>query len=71
MKCAGPPSRKPRAGIRQVAATIFFGLFAVGRKNTWEKDGVTVTPVQVVVGALIGLLVVLAGLIALVITVTR
>jgi hypothetical protein len=42
---------------------------AIGRKNTWEKDGVTVTPVQIVVGALIGLAVVLFALITPVITV--
>lgn len=71
MEPASPPPRKPRASIAQVAATIFFGLFAIGKKNTWQKDGATVTPVQIVVGALIGLLVVVAGLISLVAFITR
>jgi hypothetical protein len=62
---------KKKAGIGQVAATIFFGLFAIGKKNTWQKDGATVTLFQVVVGALIGFAVVLAILITIVTLVTR
>ena len=60
-----------KASIRQVAATIFFALFAIGKKNTWHKDGATVTLFQVVVGALIGFVVVLAILITIVTLVTR
>ena len=59
-----------KASIRQVAATIFFALFAIGKKNTWHKDGATVTLFQVVVGALIGFVVVVGLLIALVSVVT-
>jgi hypothetical protein len=66
---------RKKASIRQVAATIFFGLFAIGKKNTWQKDGATVTLFQVVVGALDGfaivLAIVLARLITLVNLVTR
>jgi hypothetical protein len=43
-----------RAGPLQVAKTMFFGLFAIGMKGTWEKEGTKVTPAQVVIGALIG-----------------
>jgi hypothetical protein len=57
---------KKRAGIRQVAATIFFALFAIGKKNTWQKDGATVTLAQVVIGAIIGFAILLAVLITLV-----
>lgn len=71
MDSASPPPRKPRASIRQVAATIFFGLFAIGKKNTWQKDGATVSPLQVVIGALIGLVIVIAALVLLVMFVTR
>jgi len=60
-----------KASIRQVAATIFFALFAIGRKNTWQKDGATVTLFQIVVGALIGFAIVLAILITIVTLVTR
>jgi hypothetical protein len=57
---------KKRAGIRQVAATIFFALFAIGKKNTWQKDGATVTMTQIIVGAIIGFAILLAILIGLV-----
>jgi hypothetical protein len=59
-------TRPRRAGIRQVAATIFFALFAIGKKNTWQKDGATVTLAQVVIGAIIGFAILLAVLITLV-----
>ena len=62
---------RKKASMRQVAATIFFGLFAIGKKNTWQKDGATVTLFQVVVGALVGFAIVLALLITLVHLVTR
>lgn len=65
------PPRETKASVAQVAATIFFGLFAIGKMNTWKKDGVTVTPLQVIVGALVGLIIVLIALISLVTYVTR
>lgn len=55
-----------KAGIRQVAATIFFGLLMIGKKGTWEKDGATVTLPQVIVGAAIGFVVIVMGLVLLV-----
>lgn len=55
-----------KAGPLQVAATIFWALFAIGKKDTWRKDGATVTLFQVVAGALIGLIVVVALLVLLV-----
>lgn len=55
-----------KAGIRQVAATIFFALIAIGKKGTWQKDGATVTLFQIVVGAAIGFVVIVSALIALV-----
>ena len=58
--------KKKKASIPQVAATIFFALFAIGKKNTWHKDGATVTLFQIVVGALIGFAAVVTLLIALV-----
>ena len=60
-----------KASIRQVAATIFFALIAIGKKNTWQKDGATVTLFQVVVGAFVGFLVIVAVLVALVLLATR
>jgi hypothetical protein len=64
-----PPSKK--AGIGPVVATMFFALIAIGRKNTWQKDGATVTFAQVVVGAFAGLVMLVVGLAALVYFVTH
>ena len=55
-----------KASIRQVAATIFFALIAIGKKGTWQKDGATVTMFQIVVGAAIGFVVIVSALILLV-----
>jgi hypothetical protein len=55
-----------RAGPLQVAKTVFFGLFAIGMKGTWEKEGVQVTPGQIVVAALIGGVLLVAVLITVV-----
>jgi len=60
-----------KADIGQVAATMFFALIAIGRKNTWHKDGATVTFAQVVVGAFAGLLVLIALLAGLAFFATR
>ncbi|MGA0114514.1 MAG: hypothetical protein ACO3IW_03085 [Burkholderiales bacterium] len=61
-----PPGPASRAGIRQVIATMFWGLCMIGKKGTWERDGVTLTPVQVVVGALVTTVVVIGLLLLLV-----
>lgn len=66
---ASPPKKK--AGLRQVAATIFFGLLMVGRKDTWHRDGATVAFAQVVVGAFVGLAVVVVLLASFVLLATR
>lgn len=65
------PAPVRRAGPLQVAKTLFFGLFAIGMKGTWEKDGVQVTPGQIVVGALIGGVVLVVVIIAVVRVVLR
>ena len=58
----------PKAGLLQVAKTLFFGLLMIGSKATWEKggDGARMTPGQIVVGALVGGALLVAALIALV-----
>ena len=64
-----PPQRKATPG--QVATTMFFALIAIGRKNTWHKDGATVSFAQVVVGAFAGLAVLIVLLASLVLLATR
>jgi hypothetical protein len=63
------PGRK--AGLLQVAKTVFFGLLMIGKKETWEKGGeaARMTPGQIVAGALVGGIVVIAALIGLVLLV--
>ena len=55
-----------KAGLRQVAATMLWGMCMIGKKGTWERDGATVTLKQVIVGALITTIVVVAVLLLLV-----
>ncbi len=59
-----PPPKK--ASIGQVASTMFWALFMVGKKGTWEKDGATITLTQAIVGAVIALFVVLFFLVTIV-----
>ena len=63
---AAPDEALPaRASVRQVAATMFWGLLMIGRKGTWERNGAVVSLKQVVIGAIIAGVLVVATLIAL------
>lgn len=63
---ANEPAAAPaRASLRQVAATMFWGLLMIGRKGTWERNGAIVSMKQVVVGAIIAGVLVVVILIAL------
>jgi hypothetical protein len=42
-----------KAEVRQVITTMLWGLCMIGKKETWEKDGATITLFQAVVGAVI------------------
>lgn len=55
-----------KAGIMQVAATMFWALFMIGKRGTWEKDGATITMAQAVVGAVVAGIVVILILVSLV-----
>lgn len=55
-----------KAGVRQVIATMLWGMCMIGKKGTWERDGATVTLPQVVVGAVIAAIVVIGVLVLLV-----
>ncbi len=45
---------------------MFWALCMIGKKGTWERDGATLTPRQVVVGALVMTLIVIGILLLLV-----
>ena len=51
-----------------MARTIFFGLLMIGKKETWDKggDGARMTSRQIVAGAVIGGIVVIAVLLTIV-----
>ena len=57
-----------KATLLQVAKTMLCGLVMIGRKDSWEKggDAARMTPGQIVGGAIIGGIVVVAALIGLV-----
>lgn len=62
----GPSSRPRRASWSQVASTMFWALFMIGKKGTWERDGVTITLGQAVIGAIVAGVVVVSILVGLV-----
>ena len=45
---------------------MFCGIFAIGAKGTWQKDGATVTITQVIIAAAITLIVLVLALVAIV-----
>lgn len=55
-----------KAGVAQVMATMFWALCMIGKKGTWERDGATLTLLQVIAGALVMTVIVIAILVLLV-----
>jgi len=39
---------------------MFWGLFMIGKKGTWERDGATITLAQAIVGGVITFIVVVS-----------
>jgi hypothetical protein len=72
MNTEKPPAKpENKASVGQVAATMFWGLCMIGKKDTWERDGVKITLAQAIVGALIAGCVVVTVLVLLVRFATR
>jgi len=59
------PKTPKKAGLWQVAATMFWGMCMIGKRRTWEKDGATITLRQAIVGAVIAGCIVVAVLVLL------
>lgn len=59
------PSAK-KASLGQVATTMFWALCMIGKKGTWERDGIKISLKQAVIGAVIAGVVVVSVLILLV-----
>jgi hypothetical protein len=64
-----PPAKK--ASLGQVAVTMFWAMCMIGKKGTWERDGVKITLSQAIVGALIAGVIVVFALVMLVRFVVR
>jgi Protein of unknown function (DUF2970) len=60
------PSLEKKASLGQVTATLFWAMCMIGKKGTWERDGVKISLMQAVIGALIAGCVVVGMLILLV-----
>jgi hypothetical protein len=63
-----PQATQPvkKATLGQVAATMFWGMCMIGKKGTWERDGVKITLPQAIAGAVIAGLIVVFILVMLV-----
>lgn len=68
-----PPQRQgnstqppKKASLGQVASTLFWGLCMIGKRGTWERDGVTPSMKQVLIGAVIAACVLVGALLLLV-----
>jgi hypothetical protein len=60
-----------RAPLHRVAAAIFWSFFGVRRSKDHGRDAVQITPVQVIIGGLLGAAMFVATLIVIVYFVTR
>jgi hypothetical protein len=64
-KATDPKTPRARASLGQVASTMFWCLCMIGRKNTWERDGVKISIGQAVIGGVIAAIVIVSGLLLL------
>ena len=60
-------AQKPvKATPLQVAKAVFWSFFGIRRRAEYEKDAVTLTPVQVIVAGIIGAIIFVLSLVTLV-----
>ena len=65
-------AQKPvKATPLQVAKAVFWSFFGIRRRAEYEKDAVTLTPVQVIVAGIIGVIIFGLSLVTLVHFITR
>lgn len=63
-----PASKK--AGPLQIALAVFWSFFGVRKQKNWQEDAVSITPVQAIVGGIIGAVIFIFALIVIVRIVT-
>ena len=62
----GEAQKPGRATPLQVARAVFWSFFGVRKRAAYEKDAVSLTPLQVVVAGIIGAVIFVLGLVTLV-----
>jgi Protein of unknown function (DUF2970) len=60
-----PDGPTQKASLRQVVATLFWGMCMIGKRGTWERDGVTISLKQAIIGAVVAGCVIVTLLIVL------
>lgn len=63
--------RDSRASVLQVAAAIFWSFFGVRKRKSYHQDVQKITPVQAIIGGLVGAVILVATLLAIVYFVTH
>jgi Protein of unknown function (DUF2970) len=68
-----PATELPRrkASPLQVAAAVFWSFFGIRKHKKWQEDAGSITPVQAIIGGLVGALIFVLTLLFIVHLVTR
>jgi len=64
-------AQKPRATPLQVAKAVLWSFFGIRRHADYEKDAVSITPVQAITAGIIGAIIFVLSLVTLVHFITR
>ncbi|MBA2689514.1 MAG: DUF2970 domain-containing protein [Burkholderiales bacterium] len=62
----GDKSSRKKAGPLQVASAVFWSFFGVRKHKHWQEDAAHITPVQAIIGGLIGAIIFVFTLIMIV-----
>ena len=62
---------KKKARPLQVALAIFWSFFGVRKRKNWQEDATSITPVQAIIGGIIGALIFIFALLMIVRMVTH
>jgi len=66
----GEAQKPGRATPLQVARAVFWSFFGVRKRAAYEKDAVSLTPLQVIVAGVIGAVILVLSLVTLVYFIT-
>ena len=66
----GEAQKPGRATPLQVARAVFWSFFGVRKRAAYEKDAVSLTPLQVIVAGIIGAVILVLSLVTLVYFIT-